>query len=421
MSDTLSFNPAASYGAGNPYSFDLDPQSGNGFAADSAARFQDALANAARADDSGNGASGPAVPASAGSAPTEAASAAPAPDASSATPQQAGDGKPASSVLGNAWDWTKQQASAAGQAVGSFDAAHGHVLTRAAGAAQAVGAVAEGLTGAAVAGVGGAATATGVGAAPGVPAMIGGGALMANALDNGVAGVRTAWTGEFHHTLTSQAAGAGARALGASDQTAERITTGVDLAQGVAGGGASIAAGIARKGAVEGTERAVRADNAVAHVAEGATGTEKAAQTGSTAAHGTEAARFGRNEAEYESLAKDPAHSGKVSVKSEQEPKVGLELEERGGVPAKLIRDPTGAAEFVDGAGQKWDVKGFNSDFKPSKGGFDLQVDANKVDKSLKAGENVMLDTSKMTQGDVTALKAEGTARSWGKRVVYWP
>ncbi len=58
-------------------------------------------------------------------------------------------------------------------------------------------------------------------------------------------------TGEFHHTLTSQAAGVGARALGASDQTADRVATGVDLAQGAADGGASIAAGMVRKGAVE--------------------------------------------------------------------------------------------------------------------------------------------------------------------------
>ena len=222
MSGTISLDPAASYGPASSYKSMLDPQSDGG-PGTGATRFQDILAGAMQAQDGGDAVK-----------------------------------PPVSSTLGDAWDWTKQQAGAASQAVGSFDAPHGHVLTRAAGAAQAVGAVAEGLTGAAMAGVGGAATATGVGAAPGVPAMIGGGALVANALDNGVAGVRTAWTGEFHHTLASQAAGTGARVLGASDQTAERITAGVDLAQGVAAGGTSVVAGIARKGAVDGVEAAAK-------------------------------------------------------------------------------------------------------------------------------------------------------------------
>jgi len=165
----------------------------------------------------------------------------------------------ATSALGNTWDWAKQQATTATSAIGSFDAAHGHVLTRAAGAAQAVGGGAEALAGAALAGAGGAASATGVGAAPGIPAMIGGAALGVNGADNAIAGVRTAITGEFHHTLVSQAAGAGAHALGADDKTAERITSGVDLAQGLAGGGASVAASVAQKAARTGGELSVAA------------------------------------------------------------------------------------------------------------------------------------------------------------------
>lgn len=146
-------------------------------------------------------------------------------------------------------------------------------------------------------------------------------------------------------------------------------------------------------------------------------------QEATPAATGTaaEAARFGRAGAEYEALARDPAHGGNVSDKAKQERRVGLELEKRGGVPGPITRDPTGKAEFIDAQGNKWDVKGFNSYFRPSKGGFNLQVDANKVDKSLREGENVMLDTSKMTPNDIAALKAEGAARSWGSKVVYWP
>lgn len=110
-----------------------------------------------------------------------------------------------------------------------------------------------------------------------------------------------------------------------------------------------------------------------------------------------------------------------MTAKTEQERRVGLELEKRGAVPGPITRDPTGKAEFIDTQGNKWDVKGFNSYFKPSKGGFDLQMDANKVDKSLREGENVMLGTSTTTQRDIAALKAEGAARGWGDKVVYWP
>ena len=66
-------------------------------------------------------------------------------------------------------------------------------------------------------------------------------------------------------------------------------------------------------------------------------------------------------------------------------------------------------------------MKGFNSYYRPSKGGFSLQRDADKVDASLREGENVMLDTSTMTPNDIAALKAEGAARGWGDKVVYWP
>jgi hypothetical protein len=128
-----------------------------------------------------------------------------------------------------------------------------------------------------------------------------------------------------------------------------------------------------------------------------------------------------RTQAELDALASDPAHGGKISPKSIQERTVGLELEKAGKVPGPITRDPSGKAEFIDGAGNKWDVKGFNSDFPPKKGGFSLAKDAGKVDKSLASGENVMLDTSKMKPEDVAALKKEGTARGWGDRVQYWP
>jgi hypothetical protein len=164
--------------------------------------------------------------------------------------------KPEPGVLASAWAWTKDEAAAAGHAIGTFDDAHGHVLTRAAGAAQMAGGAAEALAGATLAGVGGAATGTGVGAAPGIPAMVGGTALAFNGADNAQTGLRTLLSGEFHHTALSTAVGAGARSLGASEQSAERITNALDLTQGIAGGAATAAAGLARKAAAAGLPNA---------------------------------------------------------------------------------------------------------------------------------------------------------------------
>ncbi len=67
--------------------------------------------------------------------------------------------------------------------------------------------------------------------------------------------------------------------------------------------------------------------------------------------YAVEAARYGRTLAEYEDLARDPAQGGKATAKTEQERKVGLELEKRGDVAGPITRDPTGAAEFIDAQG----------------------------------------------------------------------
>jgi len=122
-------------------------------------------------------------------------------------------------------------------------------------------------------------------------------------------------------------------------------------------------------------------------------------------------------------LARDPAHGGKVTPGSVREAEVAVSLEESGQVPGPIQRDPTGAADFIDGSGKHWDVKGFNSHQPPSQGGFDLATDTAKVDTSLSLGENVMVDTAQMTPGDVNALKAEGAKppHSWGDRVKFFP
>ncbi len=351
--------------------------------------------------------------------------------------------------LARAWQWSRHEAASASYAVGEFDSRHRNVLTRAAGVAQAVGGVAEAVTGGVTVAAGATASATGVGAVPGVPAMIGGGALALNGADNAVAGLRTAFTGQFHHTLGSQAAGHAALALGASDRTTDRIINGVDLAQGVTGGAASTATGLLRRGAALGL-RAAKAGRVIQEAGDvvrtGArTEAANAGQAASSVPHARAAhapsapsthgpaahgpaphgpaapAPIARTRQALDDLARDPAHNGKVTPGSPGERQVGLALEARGDVPGPIQRDPSGKADFLDGLGTKWDVKSFNSGFPPGKGGFSAARDAGKVDKSLAQGENVMLDTSKMTLADVAALRAEGAARNWGDKVKWWP
>ena len=55
-------------------------------------------------------------------------------------------------------------------------------------------------------------------------------------------------------------------------------------------------------------------------------------------------------------------------------------------------------AEFIDGNGQAWDIKSFNSNYKPNKGGFRLDKAMNTIKKSLDENENVIVDTSNMSQ-----------------------
>jgi hypothetical protein len=125
--------------------------------------------------------------------------------------------------------------------------------------------------------------------------------------------------------------------------------------------------------------------------------------------------------ARIEILGKDPAQGGKVTPSTLREAEVAVSLEEAGQVKGPIRRDPTGGADFIAGDGKPWDVKGFDSGHPPAQGGFELATDAAKVDKSLSLGEDVMLDTGKMSAADTAALKAEGVKRGWGDRVKFFP
>jgi hypothetical protein len=120
-------------------------------------------------------------------------------------------------------------------------------------------------------------------------------------------------------------------------------------------------------------------------------------------------------------LAADPAHNGKATPGSRREAEVGLGLEKSGALPGPITRDPSGRAEFIDADGQKWDVKAFNSNFKPRKGGYDLKKSLTKIEGEFNEGENVILDTKDLKPEHVAELKAAIEAKGWADKILWYP
>ncbi|MBP1163328.1 RHS repeat-associated protein [Chryseobacterium sp. PvR013] len=105
-----------------------------------------------------------------------------------------------------------------------------NVGTRALGGLQMIGGTVEAIVG----GAGGILTAeTGVGA-------VAGWFVLMNGIDNVTTGAQQLWTGEDEETFLHQGVEEGSLALGASEETAENIATGADVATILVGGGSSL-------------------------------------------------------------------------------------------------------------------------------------------------------------------------------------
>lgn len=128
-----------------------------------------------------------------------------------------------------------------------------------------------------------------------------------------------------------------------------------------------------------------------------------------------------RTQEELDALAADPSHGGAIREQGMREREIGLGAEEAGLVPGPIVRDPTGAAEFIDANNQAWDVKGFRSGFPASAGGFDVTTDVAKIERELPSGHNVIIDTGFLTETDLQSLQEEIERRGISDRVVYWP
>ena len=120
-----------------------------------------------------------------------------------------------------------------------------------------------------------------------------------------------------------------------------------------------------------------------------------------------------------EELAKDPA-TGQVTDSTRREAEVALGLERMGTVTPPVERADHEGADFTDGNGQDWDVKGFQT--RPGQDGDYTRAAAEtSIQKEIIAGEYVALDTSKLSQADRDDLKelVESHPEWVGKVVIY--
>ena len=128
------------------------------------------------------------------------------------------------------------------------------------------------------------------------------------------------------------------------------------------------------------------------------------------------AQRLGYTRPQYDALAQDPDHAGQVKDESKWERSSLLEAQERGLISGPLQRGPK-QTDALDGTGQPWDVKSFESSLPPSKGGFTPAKAIENIRKELGRGTNVVVETRWMKPADVQALKQAVIDRDWGERV----
>lgn len=96
-------------------------------------------------------------------------------------------------------------------------------------------------------------------------------------------------------------------------------------------------------------------------------------------------------------------------------------MDERGKLKGPIIRDPSSKSEFFDANGQAWDVKSFNSNFKPKKGGYTLKKSLKSIKDSLAENENVILDTTNMSEAHKAEPLSEISKEGLMDNIILWP
>jgi hypothetical protein len=119
-----------------------------------------------------------------------------------------------------------------------------------------------------------------------------------------------------------------------------------------------------------------------------------------------------------EELAKDPDHGGTATAATRREAEVALGLEKMGAVTPPVERGSPGA-DFKDGSGQDWDVKGFRT--RPGRGGYTREAAEKSIRREIAAGEYVALDISKLSPADRDDLKElVGAHPEWAEKVAIY-
>lgn len=130
--------------------------------------------------------------------------------------------------------------------------------------------------------------------------------------------------------------------------------------------------------------------------------------------------KYPRTPQQYEDLARDPAHGNQVTVQGEHERKIALELENQNELDGPVVRDATGVAEFIDTNKVSWDVKSFNSNFPPRRGGYELKDAVRKIERELRLNENVIVDATNMKKEHVEELRQTIESKGWADRVKWY-
>ncbi|QDZ98572.1 hypothetical protein D0439_08010 [Lysinibacillus fusiformis] len=135
----------------------------------------------------------------------------------------------------------------------------------------------------------------------------------------------------------------------------------------------------------------------------------------------------GRTQKEFDDLAGDPSHGGKIRDQGLKEREIGLDLEQQGKL-GKIIRDPqgNGGAEFIDTTNNtKWDVKSFvsypNGHTSPKKGAFTVSNGMKGINKELEKNYNVIVDVRDMVPEHVEQLKEAIEKAGVSNRIIWYP
>jgi hypothetical protein len=123
----------------------------------------------------------------------------------------------------------------------------------------------------------------------------------------------------------------------------------------------------------------------------------------------------------FEDLSRDPDHGYKIRPGTMEEARIGLELEVRGVLPA-MIRRPSPEhgerGDFVDGEGQRWDVKsprsrawlarklGRERPSSPIPGEYVLEEFLQDLEAELADGEGVIVNVTYLEPDDEADLRS---------------